>query len=107
MCRSVDKNQLTGSIPPSWRSLHNLYAVNVTSNEGLCGEVPVGIAGVMDYNTTSLNTNCPWTADGELARYKPVTAQHHSPVEQLYMMGVASNSLCLAIMPCDRLQPAV
>lgn len=65
VCRSVDKNRLTGSIPPSWSRLHNLYVVNVTSNEGLCGQVPKGVVGVVEHNTTNLNTHCTWTDDGE------------------------------------------
>lgn len=71
----MDKNQLTGSIPPSWSTLNNLYAVNVTSNEGLCGFVPDGVAGVLDLNTTSLNTHCPWTDDGE---QRSAVAEHVS-----------------------------
>lgn len=40
--------------------------VNVTSNEGLCGQVPDGVAGLLDHNTTNLNTHCAWTDDGEI-----------------------------------------
>lgn len=71
---SVDQNELTGPIPPSWGKLHNLYVVNVTSNEGLCGAVPDGVSGVLDRNTTSLNTHCLWTDDGKFrVPPRPVT----------------------------------
>lgn len=94
-CRSVDKNRLTGSIPPSWSQLHNLYVVNLTSNEGLCGQVPHGVVGVVENNTTNLNSHCTWTDDGEApGRLRSVWTLLHAAVWLLVKTAVQSPEAC-------------
>lgn len=65
---SAADNQLTGSIPASWGALPNLYVINVTSNQAICGGVPSSVEGIVLANTndTQLNSSCWWEPDGEL-----------------------------------------
>jgi hypothetical protein len=60
-------NKLTGSIPPVLGTLRNLYAINITQNRDICGDVPSQVSGVVEgLNTTATNSMCQWEADGEL-----------------------------------------
>lgn len=95
-CRSVDKNQLTGSIPASWSQLHNLYAVDVTSNEGLCGAVPDGINGVVGFDANYSTTHCPWTDDGECGpAYSSACKRSHGRQQPL-----PSATACMTVLLC-------
>jgi hypothetical protein len=62
----MGSNHLTGSIPAAWAKLTNLYVVNVTRNEGICGNLPSGVPQTMveGASTTSLNNSCSWEGDG-------------------------------------------
>jgi hypothetical protein len=96
-CRSVDKNQLTGSIPASWSQLHNLYAVDVTSNEGLCGAVPDGINGVVGFDANYSTTHCPWTDDGECGpAYSSACKLSHGRQQPLPATACMTALLCMA-----------
>lgn len=63
--RSVGSNNLSGKIPAAWSTLP-LHSLQVSRNDGVCGDVPAGVSGVTGGNT-QLNSTCPWNADGARA----------------------------------------
>jgi hypothetical protein len=63
----LDNNALTGGIPWAAAPMPSLYRLSLANNSGLCGAVPRALAGPLGAaNGTTLNSTCPWEADGAL-----------------------------------------
>jgi hypothetical protein len=81
MRRAVGHNQLTGSVPEAWGALHQLYAVNVTHNSGLCGPVPSSVSRVLEADNTALNDQCMWAEEGERGGWVCGAALHDASAD--------------------------
>lgn len=91
-CSAVGANNLSGKIPAAWSTLP-LHSLEVSRNDGVCGEVPARVSSAVAGGDTGLNVTCAWDSDGAArARFGSIASAllNAARLSKFLQLGAAS-----------------